>query len=208
MSDFKKKKSSVDEPPEQSSKVSSKRSVCGKQASKTLKRKDTEDIESSSPAPSKKSKSIDKKKSQEALTAAIVMPDKPNSPLSSYHIFFQMEREFIMHEISEGRKPMEDPMIKDAMVRVAESMAEEGGSRARTRMIRSLLVTHHQPTKKPIRNQNQVPRIHLRNISSIPTSHPDTHTSVSTNSGTVWDRSKNSNYSRHKDPAALSNSKS
>ena len=31
-----------------------------------------------------------------------------------------------MHEISKGRKPMEDPMIKDAMVRVAGSMAEDG----------------------------------------------------------------------------------
>ena len=69
------------------------------------------------------------KSRQEELMASILattkMPDKPKRPFSAYNLFFQLEREFIRHEISQGRKPTDDPMIKDAIRRIEEK--EKGG---------------------------------------------------------------------------------
>jgi uncharacterized protein YutD len=78
----------------------------------------------------KKSKSEIKANSTEdelsaAYQSALVMPDKPKRPFSAYNLFFQLEREFIMHEISEGREPMDDRLIRDAM----DNAKGEGGDK-------------------------------------------------------------------------------
>ena len=57
----------------------------------------------------KKSTASNSKKSQIDLNATIIdvveLPGKPKRPFSLYNLFFQLEREFILHEIREGRKP-------------------------------------------------------------------------------------------------------
>jgi len=147
-----------------STKALSKSSSSDKQASKKSKQKETKDINSS--GGSKKSKkaksSLDKKKAKEALSAlamaSAVLPDKPKRPFSAYNLFFQMEREFIMQEISDGRKPREDPSIKTAMANAKANKAgdeekAESATAPTSKEEDDDMFTLHPPSKANVKPQ-------------------------------------------------------
>jgi len=75
---------------------------------------------------SKKKKNTDGKKLTAKEVAASILQatgiEKPKRPFSAYNLFFQLEREFIKHEIADGRKPTDDPMIRDALDAVANGV--------------------------------------------------------------------------------------
>ena len=96
-----------------SSKKKSKKSGGGKEASKKSKSKDDDE----DPKKKKGEKMSAKELAASVLAATGV--EKPKRPFSAYNLFFQLEREFIKHELSKGRQPSEDPMIKEALERVS-----------------------------------------------------------------------------------------
>jgi len=75
---------------------------------------------------SKKKKNTDGKKLTAKEVAASILQatgiEKPKRPFSAYNLFFQLEREFIKNEIADGRKPTDDPMIRDALDAVANGL--------------------------------------------------------------------------------------
>ncbi|KAL9184009.1 hypothetical protein ACHAXT_002095 [Thalassiosira profunda] len=94
----------------------------------------------SPPASSKKAaKKRSKKKAppdpDAAAALAAALPDKPKRPFSAYNLFFQLEREFIIQEVREGRKPMEESVIADALERVAEGRTEEKDEAAKEQAV-------------------------------------------------------------------------
>ncbi|KAL3792089.1 hypothetical protein ACHAW5_008980 [Stephanodiscus triporus] len=60
------------------------------------------------------------------LSGMPVMPEKPKRPFSLYNLFFQLEREYILNEIREGRKHTEDHIVKDALSSSAEGESKTG----------------------------------------------------------------------------------
>ena len=103
-----------------------KTSKTSSSATKTPKGKAT-------PSASSKKKGKQKQSSKELVASVLASTgiDKPKRPFSAYNLFFQLEREFIKNEISEGRNPSDDPVIKDAMAH-AEKEKEKGKDAKKT----------------------------------------------------------------------------
>ena len=95
--------------------------------SKSKSKLDESAKNASSSTSSKKSKNDTKKAlktvdSSNLLTVSKPVPAKPRRPFSAYNLFFQLEREFIMNELNEGRKPQEEKLIKQAISKLEEGL--------------------------------------------------------------------------------------